>query len=201
MPPATHPLIWEPGDRVSVRPSADIEARMAILNVVLARAFGMPSDLAAAWLRDAHLMERLTGAEWDFVVSGLGDRDVFALHFDALFALAWVIGIAMDLDPMRPSAEGLVGRLPLLPENESFADWRRRTLTAPREPVTAAAALDLYYCLDWAYLESERLGLPLPGPLDSNAVGQRRWALEWAVVRHGPFHGPAPEWDEIDLEA
>jgi hypothetical protein len=198
-PPERHPMVWEPADRVSLRPAAEIEARMAILNVVLARSFGMPSDLAVAWLRDAHLMERLTGAEWDFVVSGKGDPDAFAQHFDALFALAWLVGISMDLDPARPSAEGLTGRLPHLPDNETFEQWRRRTLAAPVEPRAAAGQLDLYYCLDWAYLESERRQIPLPGLIDSNTIGQRRWALEWAVILHGAFHGPPSDWDEIDL--
>ena len=60
----------------------------------------------------------------------------------------------------------------------------------PRPAVAgdAAVQLDLYYCLDWAYLEAERRRLPLPGQIDSNAIGQRRWALEWAVV----FTGPVP---------
>lgn len=199
LPPPGFPLAWEPGDRVSLRPTAEIEARMAILNIVVARALGMPTDLAAQWLRDAHLIERLTGAEWDFVVSEKGDPRVFALHFDALFALAWLAGIAMDLDPAQPSAEGLTGRLPNLPAGESYAQWRRRTLTALRAPELAATQLDLYYCLDWSYLTAERLAMPLPGMIDSNTIGQRRWALEWAVVLHGPYHPPPPDWDEIDL--
>jgi hypothetical protein len=62
-----------------------------------------------------------------------------------------------------------------------------------------AALLDLYYCLDWAYLEAERRGAQLPGVLDSNAIGQRRWALEWAVVFTGPYHDAPPGWEEIDL--
>jgi hypothetical protein len=62
-----------------------------------------------------------------------------------------------------------------------------------------AAVLDLYYCLDWAYLEAERAALPLPGPIDANAIGQRRWALEWAVIFHGPFHDAPAGWDQIDL--
>ena len=35
--------------------------------------------------------------------------------------------------------------------------------------------------------------------VDSNAIGQRRWALEWAVVFTGPYHDRPPEWEEVDL--
>jgi hypothetical protein len=199
LPPASFPLVWEAGDEVDLRPRDEVEARMAILNVALARSFGMPPQAAMGWLLDAHLLDRLTGPEWSFVVGGEGDVQSFSLHLEALFALAWVLGIAMDLDPLRPSAEGLVERLPHLHRDESFAAWRARTLTALREPREVAALLDLYYCLDWAYLEAERQRQPLPGLVDSNTIGQRRWALEWVVVFSGPYHEAPVGWEEVDL--
>jgi hypothetical protein len=93
----------------------------------------------------------------------------------------------------------LVDLLPDLPKGESMALWRARTLVAPRDATAAAAMLDRYYCLDWAYLEAERRRIPLPGMVDSHAIGQRRWALEWAVVFAGPYHGQPRDWEEIDL--
>jgi hypothetical protein len=199
VPPPNFPLVWDPGDVVQLRPLAEIEARTAILNVVLSRCFGMPPNLAMEWLSDARLVDRLTRPERQFVAMGEGDHTIFALHLEAVFALAWVLGIALDLDPLRPSPQGIVDRLPDLPGGESFEGWRSRTLTAPREAGQVAALLDLYYCLDWAYLEAERRRADLPGALDSNAIGQRRWALEWAVVLTGPHHDGPPGWDEIDL--
>jgi Domain of unknown function (DUF4272) len=199
LPPANFPLVWELGDEVALRPLAEIEGRLAVLDVVLGRCFGMPPDLAMEWLLDARLIDRLTRPEWHFVALGDGDTMVFALHLEAMFALSWVLGIALDLDPLRPTPQELMQRLPDLPGGESYPSWRARTLTAPREPREVAALLDLYYCLDWAYLESERRKAPLPGLVDSNAIGQRRWALEWAVVFTGPYHDAAPGWEEIDL--
>ncbi|GAA1806028.1 DUF4272 domain-containing protein [Planosporangium flavigriseum] len=199
LPPPNFPLVWDPGDTVDLRPLPEIEARVAVLNVLLGRCFGMPPTLALGWLLDAHLDDRLTGPERRFVTTGEGDPAIFVLHLEAVFALAWVLGIALDLDPLRPSPDGLVERLPDLPRGESYADWLSRTLTAPRDARQAAALLDLYYCLDWAHLEAERRRAGLPGPLDSNGIGQRRWALEWAVVFTGPHHDPPPAWDEIDL--
>jgi len=199
VPAANFPMVWDPGDHIELRPRAELEARVAVLNIVLARSFGMPSESAMEWLLDAHLVERLTRPEWRFVVADKGDHFSFALHMEAVYALGWVMGLARDLDPRHPSGNGLMQRLPNLIEGETFAAWRGRTLTAPREVGEVARLLDLYYCLDWAYLEAERGHLPLPGDIDSNAIGQRRWALEWAVVFHGPYHDAPLAWEEIDL--
>jgi hypothetical protein len=198
-PGESFPMVWDPGDRLELRPRAELEARVAVLNIVLARSFGLPKESAMEWLLDAHLVERLTRPEWHFVVADEGDHHAFALHLEAVYALGWVMGLTGHLDPCRPSANGLVQRLPNLPHGESFAAWRGRTLTAPRSPVEVVEQLDLYYCLDWAFLEAERRNLPLPGDVDSNAIGQRRWALEWAVVFHGPYHDAPLAWEEIDL--
>jgi hypothetical protein len=199
VPAANFPMVWDPGDHIELRPRAELEARVAVLNIVLARSFGMPPESAMEWLLDAHLVERLTRPEWRFVVADKGDHFSFALHMEAVYALGWVMGLTRDLDPRLASGNGLMQRLPNLVEGESFAAWRGRTLTAPREAAEVARLLDLYYCLDWAYLEAERGRLPLPGEVDSNAIGQRRWALEWAVVFHGPYHDAPLAWEEIDL--
>jgi len=199
LPPPNFPLVWEPGDEVELRPTHEIEGRTAILNIVLARCFGMPQDTAMSWLLNAHLMNAVTPPEWHFVMSGRGDHRSFVLHLEAVYALTWVLGLTKHLDPAAPSDDRLMDLLPDLPSGESFGRWRSRTLAAPRDAADAAVLLDLYYCLDWSYLEAERIGAPLPGIIDANAIGQRRWALEWAVVFHGPFHDSPVGWEEIDL--
>ncbi|WP_432834995.1 DUF4272 domain-containing protein [Dactylosporangium sp. CA-092794] len=195
LPPPDFPLVWEPGDQVELRAGGEIEARAACLNVVLSRALGMPPELAVQWLAESRLVDHLTPPEWQFVAEGQGDERSFALHLEALFALSWLLGIALDLDPMRPCAlDALQERLPNLAQGESFDAWRRRTLAAPRDAIASAEQLDLYYCLDWSLRR-----LPAPGPIDLNAVGQRRWALEWAVMFAGPYHGAPPRWEQVDL--
>jgi hypothetical protein len=199
LPPPDFPLVWEPGDQIDLRPGPEIEARAACLNVLLARAHGMPPELGVQWLAEARLVDRLTPPEWAFVADGVGADLVFAGHVEALFALAWLLGIALDLDPLRGAPEELAGRLPNLAAGEPFAAWRRRTLVAPRSAPAAAAQLDLYYCLAWSLQECARSGLPLPGQLEAWQAGQRRWALEWAVVFSGPYHGDPPSWEQVDL--
>ena len=110
-PPAGFPLVWEPGDQVELRPTGEIEARTAILHVVLARCFGMPPQAAMSWLLDPHLVEPVTPPEWQFVVAERGDQRSFALHLDALFALAWLLGMSKHLDPTAPTDERLMERV------------------------------------------------------------------------------------------
>lgn len=199
LPPSTFPLVWDADDLVELRPRAELEARAAILNVVLARCFGMSQQTAMGWLLDAHLLELLTPPEWQFVAAGQGDTQSFALHVEALAALAWLLQMLKNLDPSAPGAGNLVALFPDLRTAETYPAWKSRALAAPRDPRDAAALLDLYYCLDWSYQEAERRQAQLPGLIDSNAIGQRRWALEWAVLFRGPHHDAPPGWEEVDL--
>lgn len=199
LPHDEFPLVWDPGDEVVLRQRPQVEARMAVLNIVLACCCGMPRERAMAWLLDARLLDVLTPSESRFIVGAEGDERVFALQYEAVFALAWILGIAMDIDPTLAAADGLMERLPNLAAGERYDQWLGRTLAAPRRAVDAAVQLDLYYCLDWAYLEAERQALPLPGLIGSNTIGQRRWALEWAVELYGPFRNPPESWEDVDL--
>ncbi|MEH1014148.1 DUF4272 domain-containing protein [Micromonospora sp. CPCC 206060] len=199
LPPDEYPLVWEAGDEVALRPTAELEARAAILHVIMARCFGMPADAAMGWLLGSHLVEQVTPPEWQFLMGGKGDHRSFVLHHDALFGLAWVLGLTRHLDPTVPPDDRFVRQLPNLAADETFEQWRSRILAAPRDPVEVAGLLDLHYCLDWSYLEIERTQGTLPGIVDANAIGQRRWALEWAVVFSGPYHDEPGGWEEVDL--
>jgi hypothetical protein len=199
VPPENFPLVWDAGDEVELRPRAELEARCAVLNVVLARAFGLPPEQALAWLEDAGLTERLTPPEWQFLVEGVGDVPSFVLHTEALAAFAWLLSLVKRLDPAAPGLPNAATMFPDIAGGERYRSWQGRILAAPRDPRDAAVALDLYYCLDWAYQEAEEHQSRLPGLIDSNAIGQRRWALEWAVQLHGPFQEAPPDWEEVDL--
>jgi hypothetical protein len=199
LPPENFPFVWELGDAVELRSRAQLEARAAILTVVLARVFGMPAKSAMSWLLDARLVDQLTAPEWHFVASGDGDTRAMALHAEALAALGWLLSLIKQLDPTAPGAPNVAAYFPHLAKDESFSSWQGRTLAAPRDPRDAAVALDLYYCLDWAYLQAEAEHRQLPGVIDSNAIGQRRWAFEWAVMLYGPHHDNPPGWEEVDL--
>lgn len=136
LPPPQFPLVWEPGDQIELRPTAEIEARIAVLHLILARCFGMPPQAAMSWLLTSHLVEMVTPPEWQFVTGSKGDHRSFVLHHDALFALAWVLGLTKQLDPTLPVDERLVERMPDIARGETFAQWRSRILAAPQHPPT-----------------------------------------------------------------
>src|SRR5256885_9017424 len=137
MPPDNFPLVWEPGDEVELRTRSDLEGRAAILNVVLARTFGMTSQQAMSWLLDAHLMDRLTQPEWHYVVSGEGDVRSFMLHSEALAALAWLLSMIKWLDPAAPGTGNVAQFFPDLPRGETYGQWRGPGAAVPPPPPPA----------------------------------------------------------------
>ncbi len=199
LPPDHFGLTWEPGDAVRLRDTSEIEARVAILTAVMERCFGMPSEAAMQWLLEARLLEQVSRPEWQFLAGEKGDRDSFMMHLDALFGFAWLLGWAEHLDPSLHSPDELAKALPHIHGGESYAAWRTRNATRPRDPQEAAALLDLYYCLDWAYQDATLRAEPAPGPVPPFVIAQRRWALEWAVVFEGPYHEEPAGWEDVDL--
>gem|GEM_PF-558441 len=200
-PPEQYPLVWEPGDRVTLRPTVDLQARCAVLAAVQAAVFGAPPAVTSDWLIANGLRAAVTGPEWTFLAERQGPADLYGLHIEAIWALAWVLGAATDLDPSQYCGDGLAGWLPDLAAGEPFDSWCAASALGVRPANDVAALLDLYYCLDWGHVQALMNGEPTPGETQPYVVGQRRWALEWAVVFTGPYHSPPPAWDEVDLSS
>ncbi|GAA0230010.1 DUF4272 domain-containing protein [Cryptosporangium japonicum] len=198
-PPDGYPLVWEPGDAVALRPTVEILARCAVLNAVLAGVFGAPSELTFGWLERNGLVDAVTEPERAFLSERKGSGDLYGLHVEALWAFAWVLGVGEDLDPGRYCGEGLAAWLPDIGSDESFTDWQQRAGAHPRPAAEVAALLDLHYCLDWGHVQALMNDEPPPGVTLPYVIGQRRWALEWAVTFRGPYHQAPPRWDEVDL--
>lgn len=193
------PLIFSPGEDVALRPLSHIESRAAILNIVQARVFDMPADMAMRWLLDAHVLEELTPDEWQFIATGRGEAQAYSEQLESLFAIAWVMGLAPHLDPSEYCSEELPNLMPNLRTREPFNAWKARTLPASRDAVAVAEMLDLYCCLDWLYTDALRRGVSPPGQLDASLIWHRRWSLEWATVLNG-YNRQAPvSWDRVQL--
>jgi hypothetical protein len=184
---------------VSLRPTHALEARAAVLAAVMTAVFGAPPELVTGWLSRRRLREEATTAEWFFLEGERAAADVYTLHIEAIWALAWVLGVAPELDPAHYCGDGLALWLPQIGEDEAFQAWRYRNGVQLREPAEVAALLDLYYCLDWVHARALDDGVVIPGAVQPYVIGQRRWALEWSLVFQGPFHAPPVAWDQIDL--
>ena len=65
-----------------------------------------------SWLLASHLVDLVTAPEWQFVVTERGDQRSFVLHHDAVFALAWLLGLSRHLDPTAPPDDRLIEPLP-----------------------------------------------------------------------------------------
>lgn len=198
-PPENFPLVWDVGDQVGLRPTGHLLARCAVLGAVLSSVFGASSPLVCGWLEENGLREAVTAPEWRFLAEGQGSADMYGLHIEAVWGLSWVLGVTDELDPSRYCGDGLARWLPDVAAGEPFSAWWKRTETAPRPPGEVAALLDLHYCLDYAHARALTADEPPPGASQPYVVGQRRWALEWALVISGPNQPPPPPWDEVDL--
>ncbi|WP_029767289.1 DUF4272 domain-containing protein [Haloglycomyces albus] len=194
--PSHFQLLFPQGQSPQLRSTFEIESRLAIINVIQARVFNMPEDLAMRWLLDAHILDHLVPSEWGFIAGGRGDRMRFSEQCESLYALAWVLGLVDHLDPRRPCEENFPALLPDLRLPESFADWRGRQLNAPRTAAEATEMLDLYFCLDWLCDQAYQSGYQPPGGLDDSLIWHRRWVLEWVVT----FAGETPAaWDQVQF--
>jgi hypothetical protein len=194
--PSHYPILFEPDETPRVRPADKIAARAAALNVVVNRGLRMPSALAVQWVESNDLRSQFTASEWEMVL-GRRDAAAFTTRIEALWALAWCMGLGDHIDPRRYCGDGLAAALPDLRRSERFSDWTAR---APiREPQFGPVlrALDLYFCLHWAVAEAALRHQRSPGVVEGYVIEERRRGLEWVVIMTG--ENGAEDWDSIDL--
>lgn len=198
-PPPNFPLVWDAADDVEVRSRLELEARCCVLHVLLTAGLGAPTEATLGWLQRNGLTDTLAADEHAFLTHGRGNSDEYMLTIEAEWALAWLLGVADELDPTQYAGSGLTSWMPDLRADEPFETWRLRSPVQMRAADEAAGLLDLYYCLDWGHAAAIRAQTTPPGVTQPYVVGQRRWALEWAVVFRGEHHGTPPRWDEVEL--
>ncbi|GAA4906597.1 uncharacterized protein DUF4272 [Stackebrandtia albiflava] len=193
------PSIFGSDDSVTMRSQRDIEARAVILNIVQARVFDMPPQMAMRWLLDARVLEELTRDEWQFIATGNGDSRRYSEQLESLYTLAWILGLVSHLDPSQYCTDGLPSLMPDLRTGEPMSAWRGRARPDVRDAREVAEMLDLYSCLDWLFTDAQRRGGHVNSPVDPSLVWHRRWALEWGLVLTGRGRpGPTP-WDRVQL--
>lgn len=185
--PATLPLL-DAG--LEMRSTGETTSRILAMNAVVATAYGFDKAKAIAWLNQETLTDSVSEQEKRFVFEGAGQPDRFKVQVEGMWALAWAMGIANELNFAKDCDNRFVTMLPNLKQSQSSADFRKKANPRPLEQVVAAC--DLAYCLHWAIRQSELTGKRPPGNLKPYVVVERRRALEWLLSKEA--------WDEVPLD-
>jgi hypothetical protein len=185
--PASVPLL---DADLSLREVEDVAGRLLAMNAVAAVAYGFDKAKAIAWLQQEALERVLTEPERKFIVQGEGAPEPFRAQIEAMWALAWAIGMVSELDFGKECDRGFAARLPNLKHAEPSLALRRRSRLRSLGDVVSAC--DLAYCLHWAIAQSSIDGVPPPRSLKPNIVIERRRALEWLLS--------SESWNEISLD-
>lgn len=185
--PSTLPLM---DSGLEVRDKIEVMARLLAMHAVAASAYGSDRNKVIAWLNQETLSDSLSKQEKQFVFEHVGQPDRFKMQVEAIWALAWAMGIVNDLDFTKDCDERFVMQLPNLKQSQGSADFQKRI--NPRPLTQIVSACDLAYCLHWSIQQSERVGKQPAGKLKPYVVIERRRALEWLLSKE--------EWDHVPLD-
>ncbi len=195
-PPAHLPLLADHEFPFVLRSMDEVIDRILVVAVRLAIAFGMPISDARLWLSANSLTGSLSSRE-SALVGGLVEGSAQdTAQVEALWALAWAVGLVPRLDHAAYCSDELVTLLPDLRIQEPVRTWRARTHLSLRSPDELLAELDLLYAMTWGIASANLAGSRAPGEVEEYVFWERRRALEWVRIDSGNSHSG---WDEIDL--
>ena len=188
-PPASHvPLAID--EFVGPQAPSVILDRLVALEGPVAVSLGTDRQKATAWLSKEGVWHALTDEERSFITEGVGVPQAFEQRIEAMWALAWALGLAGRLDFASIYGAELYSITPNIEEGESSE--RMRSAIRPRSFDEIAQACALAYCLDWACVTAILRNRPIPGKVPAYVVAQRRQALEW-VLHDCP-------WDDVPMD-
>lgn len=177
-------------DDPHLRCAKQVVDRLLCLNAVAASAYGFDRCKAKEWLAHEAALQFLTDAERLFVERGIGESEKFKLQIEGMWALAWSLGLVVELDFTRSCDKNFMKMLPNL-KNRQSADALRSEVRQ-RTAIDVLAAADLAYCLHWAVRDAQVHGRMLPGKVPAYVVEERRRALDWLLGTEA--------WDQIALD-
>jgi hypothetical protein len=175
---------------LEVRDKNEMASRLLAMHAVAASAYGFDRAKVTAWLNQEGLTDSLSKQEKQFAFEHTGESDRFKMQIEAIWALAWAMGIVKELNFAKDCDDRFVAQLPNLKQSQSSADFRKRINPRPLKEIVSAC--DLAYCLHWAIRQSEIDGKRLTGNLKPYVVIERRRALEWLLSKE--------EWDNVPLD-
>ena len=153
---ATNPALPLPEGTECSRTGSEIVDRLLALHAVAATALGFERERARAWLTKERVWEALPRQERRFIDEGTGHHHRFATAVEAMWALAWALGLIEHLDFSLGCDDQFVRKMPDLKVGQSSESLRTKIHLRPRDELLSAC--DLAYCLHWAIREAEIAG-------------------------------------------
>ncbi len=193
-PPSHLPLVADAADPLVLVDEEHVVQRALVLTVRVNLALGMPPELARTWLAEQGLLASLSPRERHLVAGEVEPDSSDEAQVEALWALAWVLGLVPDLDAGTPCGDQLASLMPDLRTGEPVTAWRSRTGPRRRYVEEVLPVLDLHLALTWGIADARLAGRPHPGHVDPSVLWERRRALEWTVGSGGH-----DAWDVVDL--
>jgi len=184
---ATLPLL---DANLEMRALEESASRLLAMHPLGGAAYGFDKAKAIAWLNQEGLYGYLTDSERRFLAEGIGEPEPFQYQIEGMWALAWALGLARELDFAKDCDDRFALMFPSVKQHESTAEFRSKLNPRPLDEVVSA--LDLAYCLHWAIRDAEIHGKPPPGKLKPYVVIERRRAFEWLLSRD--------KWDEVMMD-
>lgn len=175
---------------LTTRSVEEIQNRALALATLVAVSYGCSRDVALSWLKHEQLIQMLTRAEVEFLLTGQGDVVAFQDQVEALCAFAWALNFLPILDFGKTCPDYLVTIFPNLKVNEPSTRFRQKSMLRPVGEIIQAS--DIACCLHWAIVEAELDRKSYPGKAPTYVITERRRALEWILS--------IDDWDEVSLD-
>lgn len=168
----------------------NIRKRAVALSYILARAFGAPIDMVQKSINEFQLENVFLPQEFEFInrtSPSKEDEQQYQLGVEALWELAWVLGLIPKVSHSSLCGNNLVHLIPKPGEDPSefLASAQMRSHEAIHEEA------DLLYRIHWASREANLTGRPEPTGVPEYVIEQRHKAINWVC------NGEVP-WNEVD---
>ena len=172
------------------RTQAELLDRLLGMHCLAACAYGLSRTKAHTWYEQEIHQDVLTSSEKQFLRTGKGNKQQFMVQIEAMWALAWALGLVEALDFGQACSPSFVTMLPNLKSGQRAVDLRAKASMRPVDELFAT--MDLAYCLHWAICQAGDAVPVLPGNMGPYVIVERRRALEWVLSADG--------WDEVPLD-
>ena len=181
VPPLAGPLTPQPVE--------DVVTRLFCLHATAAASFGFERGAAHRWLEAEGLGASLVEPELAYLEGRGGDAFLFQVRIEAMWALAWAMGLAEEMAADEQCDDDFVLQMPDLRLHEGTSHLRKAARLRGVEELVDQ--LDLYRCLHAAATTAELGGTPLPPDLAMHTIAQRYHALAWLLG--------SDAWDRVRL--